>query len=285
MKQLLLLVFISSQSLVAQQNALLVPFLNNGLWGIMDVDKTILVCPQFEEAYPPKNGMIRVKQAGKYGFIDQSGNIAIKIKYDEASDFQHGIAKVRKGKKEWSIKTDGTKHEGIIAICGTHYCMRPRIRETLVLYQEDGKYGFTHENLYILDTIHDVKIPDTFPAIFDTLIPITHQLMYVVKNGKGGFMHEGSIRGPALRIQSSLTFEYDDIHLFDCGFCHEGLNDIFAVKKNDRWGYARDIFHPNVFIETKYLTVASLADGFAWVEYETDKFGYIDRRGNEYFIR
>jgi len=38
-------------------------------------------------------------------------------------------------------------------------------------------------------------------------------------------------------------------------------------------------------ITPKYLNISSLAKGYALVEYDHGKFGYIDSYGNEYFIR
>lgn len=59
------------------------------------------------------NGLIAVKLAKKWGYMDKEGDIVIEIKYDEASSFQSGVAYVKKdgiscliNKKEECILSD-----------------------------------------------------------------------------------------------------------------------------------------------------------------------------------
>lgn len=64
---------------------------------------------QYEDAKDYHEGLAAIKTKGKFGYIDNSGNIVIKCKYDEASDFIGGKALVKKGSKEFYIDKEGEK--------------------------------------------------------------------------------------------------------------------------------------------------------------------------------
>lgn len=78
--------------------------------GLRDIMK---FCPensfQYEDAKDFHEGLAAVKIKGKYGYIDNSGNIIIKCNYSEASDFIDGKALVKKGNKEFYIDKEGKK--------------------------------------------------------------------------------------------------------------------------------------------------------------------------------
>jgi len=283
---ILLLIFSASANLIAQDK--IVPFLNKGKWGFMNSKKEIIVCPQFDEAYPPyASNLCRIKINGKYGFIDFEGNDVIKTKYDTATDFEYGLSTVTKKGKTFAIQPTGKKFEGINGICGTHYCMRPSIRKTINIYEVDSKFGFTHPQLNKTDSIGNETVMDSIPAIFNKIVPITHQLMYLVKDSMMAFLHEGSIFLSSEHILDNLIFSYQYVELFSCFMCKDGYNDMIGFKKNGLWGYGKYYIGSelNEIIEAKYFKIAPLSKGYAMVEFEKGKFGYIDYQGNEYFIR
>lgn len=55
-------------------------------WGYVNTKGEFSICPQFQEAYPFKNGIAMVKKDDKYGFINLKGEISIPTQYSE-SDF------------------------------------------------------------------------------------------------------------------------------------------------------------------------------------------------------
>lgn len=66
-------------------------------WGFIDREGT-LVIPFQRRWYPSdvfREGLARVKQEGKYGFIDRAGNLAVAARWEEASHFSQGLAWVR----------------------------------------------------------------------------------------------------------------------------------------------------------------------------------------------
>ena len=279
---LYILIFILiNTSLRSQNTEMIVPFYNNGKWGFMNKNKDIIVCPKYEEAYPSTSDRYRVKTKGKYGFIDDSGNMVIKAKYDEAEDFEYGIAEVKRRGKTKHIRKDGNINKTLFGRCGNHPCVRPRINSSLEIIKQDGKYGIVNKKL---ESTLRKKI-DTIPAIFDSIVPVTHQLLYLVKDSLASFLHQGSFWSGADRVMQKLNFEFEDIRLFNCNLCSAGFSEVVGIKKNGFWGYRKIYDRDEKHIEPKYLSIHSLAKGFALVEYEKEKFGYIDYLGNEYFIR
>lgn len=61
----------------------------------------------FEYAEPFSSGFAVVKTDNKFGFIDQSGEIAIAAKYDYASGFPEGLAFVKSGNETMFINKNG----------------------------------------------------------------------------------------------------------------------------------------------------------------------------------
>jgi len=265
---------------------MIVPFYNNGKWGFMDKDKNIIVCPKFEEAYPSTSDRYRIKIKGKYGFIDRSGKLVIKAKYDEADDFRYGIAKVnRKGKTEY-IKSNGKRNKQNIALCGNHSsCTIPRLFDKIEILEKDRTYGIVVNDLKKGSIENELFMPDTIAPVFDTIVPISYRLMYLKKDSLFAFLRVSNYWGGSEKVFNNIKFEYQDIKLFSCDFCNEGIDKFIGFKKNGLWGYKKLYIVPENFIEPKYHSIESLADGFALVEFEVDKFGYIDQQGNEYFIR
>ncbi|MGB5914991.1 MAG: WG repeat-containing protein, partial [Phormidesmis sp.] len=58
----------------------------------MDKTGTVTISPQFSDAQPFVNGLARVQQNGRFGFINQSGQVIIPIQYEAAHEaFQEGL--------------------------------------------------------------------------------------------------------------------------------------------------------------------------------------------------
>lgn len=274
-----------STALFCQSNEMIAPFFENGKWGFINQHKEIIIEPTYEEAYPSISDRLRIKTNGKYGYVDHSGTMVIKAKYESAKDFKHGIAKVNHRGKEIYINSEGKINKQSLALCGTHYhCHTPRLSKNIEIIQEEDKFGIIHDRIK-RDSSIATYVPDTIPAIFDSIFPITHQLMGLVKDSMISFSHEGSYLGGKEYVLKNLNFIYQDIKQFQCNLCGEGKNEYIGIKQNNLWGYMRIYLEPIAHIHPKYHSISSLAEGFALVEYELGKFGYIDSKGNEYFIR
>ena len=62
--------------------------------GRINKNGTILVAPQFEGTGTLSEGLLAVKQNGKWGYIDETGNFAVYPKFDYAFSFEDGLATV-----------------------------------------------------------------------------------------------------------------------------------------------------------------------------------------------
>lgn len=64
---------------------------------------------KYEFQGPFCNGLARVKTAEKkWGFIDTTGNVVVAPKYNEVTNFNDGLARVRVGQRWGLIDTKGT---------------------------------------------------------------------------------------------------------------------------------------------------------------------------------
>jgi len=57
------------------------------------------------------NGLVAIKANGKWGYLNTSGKLAIPLKYDEASEFNSGVAVTKISKKFIVINTSGEEFE------------------------------------------------------------------------------------------------------------------------------------------------------------------------------
>lgn len=70
------------------------------VWGFVDLEGNVVVKPRYEECYPYREGLARVRRAGKYGFIDVAGLEVIPPIYRVCNDFSEGLAAAK-------LKDDG----------------------------------------------------------------------------------------------------------------------------------------------------------------------------------
>lgn len=266
---------------VAQSNSMLIPFEKGGLWGYMNTSKEVIVTPSFEEAYYSYYSLSRFKSKGKYGYIDQNGKIVKKAKFSYAEDYQYGYTKVRKGNREFFLDKDGKrlKKTKQIGICGTHSCLRLNYGEQKVFSDAEGKYGIVIERI-VRNEKNFHMVQDTLPGIYDSIVPISHNLAYVVRKGKIGFLDLNTSVKEGAQIVEELNFEFDDIKFFDCFMCPQGKANIFAVQKDGRWTYINSSLEK---FGGSYLNLYRMDGRLGLVEYAPGSLGYINRQGVEFF--
>ncbi len=83
----------------------IIPYRQGDLWGYMNQNGTILVQPQFLEAYPfTDSNLARVQLSDKtYTYINKEGQLATTNTYTDASDFYNGYADVSTGIKQYGL--------------------------------------------------------------------------------------------------------------------------------------------------------------------------------------
>lgn len=70
------------------------PVKENGLWRYIDQTGTVVIKPRFEQVGDFSEGLARVKIGGRWAYLDQTLNIRIEPKFQDARDFSAGLAAV-----------------------------------------------------------------------------------------------------------------------------------------------------------------------------------------------
>ena len=89
-----------SQTIANETNPLFV-ITQDGKAGFIDKAGTMVIAPQFSEAWKFSEGLAAVKIDGKWGFIDKSGQMVIPPRYPAANSFYEGLVSVNNG-RSWS---------------------------------------------------------------------------------------------------------------------------------------------------------------------------------------
>ena len=72
----------------------LLPFMENGFWGLMDENAHVLVYPQYKCAESFSEGLASVKIGERWGYINESGEVEIDPVFCEAYGFCNGVTVV-----------------------------------------------------------------------------------------------------------------------------------------------------------------------------------------------
>ena len=67
----------------------------NGLYGVCNRHKRVIIQPVYEDMHPYFNGLIPFKQNGKWGIMYGNGTIAVRPKYYNIGPFTDGLAEVQ----------------------------------------------------------------------------------------------------------------------------------------------------------------------------------------------
>ena len=147
----------------------------------------------------------------------------------------------------------------------------------------------------------EYKFRDTLDMLFDTIIPINGSSFYVMTDSRFTFnnaqeFHERLHYDQDSSYRSAMFFrpQIEKVKEFECKDSRCSNKDFFiGVKEKGLWGYYKLRRNCSCYsclcatrhIDPKYISIGSLANGHALVEYAIGKYGYIDSDGNEYFVR
>lgn len=81
-----------------------------GKFGYIDTTGKLVIKLKFDFASEFKNGLARVEIGEKSGYINKKGVLVIKAIYDDANDFEDGIARVKRNGKYFYIDTKGKEY-------------------------------------------------------------------------------------------------------------------------------------------------------------------------------
>jgi hypothetical protein len=92
---------------INQQTKNLYPIIENGRWGYINQLGNVIIAPKFRSAGQFSEGCAPVRLDGTYGYINMAGDFIIKPTYDVAYCFEKGQAKVFIDAKPYFIDLEG----------------------------------------------------------------------------------------------------------------------------------------------------------------------------------
>jgi hypothetical protein len=259
-----LVLWLSSAAATAQTMA--VSQANAGPSPANSVAGKMRIAPQFDDAWPFSEGLARVKQNGKWGFIDKAGALAIPPSFEEAESFSEDLARVKQNGKWGFIDRAGK------VVVAPGYQDARRFTEGLAAVTLDGKWGF-------IDKAGSIVIPPTFKSarVFtDGLAAVT------VPWGLGAFQYRYVDRTGAVVIKSVGDEYFDWASEFSEGraiVCH-----LLTCRMIDKTG---KIVVDRLSVSSTLLlgfsegrsAFLSAKDKFLGSEVPTRKVGFLDTNG------
>lgn len=206
----------SSQS--SSENSELFRFVRNDRLGYIDRSGKIIIEPKFEEADNFNEGLASVKKGEKFGYIDRTGKIVISPEFDRADNFSEGLATV----------------------------------------QIDGKFG-------CIDKAGKLVIP----ARFDSIDRFQNGIAEV---------SIGDVRGVIDRSGKFTAYQTisNSVATTPVTIAQSNSDELISFEQNNRYGYMDR--RGKVIIQPKFDNVGIFSEGLAWVEINK-KLGYIDKTG------
>lgn len=149
----------------------------NKKYGFINKEGKVIIPLIYEEvSFNITENLICAKLNNKWGFINRAEEIVIPFEYDEAYPFFDGVAIVRKEKTYVGID----KKNKIKTKLGTLKSKFPFSSNNLILFEEEGKYGYVDKNGKIV-----------VPAKFEYAYPfVDGGIAYVELKGKSGFINK-----------------------------------------------------------------------------------------------
>jgi hypothetical protein len=110
-KNLLLALLLAFATPVFAQDADMsaIPYRHGDLWGYANMNKDIIIKPEYEEADFFHEGFASVKKGGKYGYINREGKVVIPFKFYSAKPFRLGFFEKAANAKQAEGSQDNQK--------------------------------------------------------------------------------------------------------------------------------------------------------------------------------
>jgi hypothetical protein len=149
----------------------------NGKWGFIDKSGNFVIEPQFDGVRNFSDGMAAIKQKGKWGYANSNGEVVIEPKYYEAYDFKEDIARVERFANDENHHINKNGHvTPVVPVKKKSKTITPTNRNVFQS-AKNGKFGFTDKNK------NWVIQPE-----FSNAKEFNDNVACVSKNGKWGFI-------------------------------------------------------------------------------------------------
>lgn len=252
-------------------------------WGVMDfAGKEMLPFKYDSIAEEPINGLLKIQQGRKYGFIDMIGNLVLEPKYYSISDFQRGYAIVSlRGYdyNDWDSYRDEPSEYPIYGVIDSLF------NEVIPCVFRSLEYV---EESHLFETEKGYKDPlGRYVAEFDgkkIFVPCKYLYCGLFKNGfaitvlktRDGKRY-GLINDKTVDVLPPI---FESLTFLD--------NGLYKFKSNDRYGLVDNT--GTIILQNKYHGIGKFKDDLACVQLNIESgdsyadsklYGYIDLHGNE----
>ncbi|MCQ4086557.1 WG repeat-containing protein [Saccharibacillus sp. JS10] len=148
------------------------------LWGFIDKTGKVIVKPKYQQVGQGfSEGLAAVKvSSGKWAYINKTGKIVFTASYDEAHDFNDGMAAV--WKRKGTTYVGGFIDQKGKEIVKPQYAMLNVFSEGLAPVMKNGKWGYI-----------DKKGKMIIKPQFDGAAPMSEGLALFLQNGKYGYLN------------------------------------------------------------------------------------------------
>lgn len=255
-------------------------------WGLTNETGTLYCDLTFDSINLFKYELALAKKGGKFGYIDQSGNWIIKPQFQHAEDFYYDCAKVKVDDKEYYINRKGKKIK--FSNC--------RASKLVPSHYRGSKFETTFEiNQFVIEkgkkfAIKYEEVNDTTDFVYDSVKPFNRTFFIVERAAKFGFFFRPIPRvynGKVYIKDTIERYDYDEILVTEPSINpYSGLYHHLAHFHSYRIGELWGIIHDNQgrITPPKYHSIAiNNSNDFFWVEYQPNKFGYVNKDGDELF--
>ena len=165
-------------------------------YGVLNLESKLNPEMKYDKiGYYNRAGIVTVKAAGKYGFIDHSGVEIIPLKYNYAQDFQGGFASVRKDAR-WYFVNDRGEELPVVYNGIEDYQFVSELLNGFAIVKLKNKHGFIDKNRNLV-----------VPIIYDDTGYYYGGLVDVKLNDKWGLLDQSG--------DIIIPIEYDEVDFHD----------------------------------------------------------------------
>ena len=246
------------------------PIKAGGKYGLMDEKGQIILPPTYSMIEPFENGIAKVQLGKAFGMIDKTGKIILPLEYEYIGNFENNLALIVKDKK-----VGVTDAKGKVLIAPQYEKLS--IENGIIRTRKDGKWG-------IIDTQNKPILPFEFQYIST----FSENVAIIRKNNLWGFL-ESKNNVPKIILEPSIKAD----------FINEVRNGMAKVSserytEEDGYGNKNAFYKKNGIIKTNGTWV--LEQKYSFIEdnifdlntteskdlvliEENSKVGYADKTG------
>ena len=266
-------------AVIALDNKRIYPISKEGVWGYAALGGHMIIDYQFEDALPFNQDWAGIKQNDKYGFIDHSGEIFIKPKYDSILIIHHNKAFVQKNDRTYWINKKGKKLKEVISIINN--CGEPLLCSEPLDYLNLKDNNYTLKDEYLA---HQQRLDPTAgftksDFIFQDAKAFSSKSFIVKKQNQFGvFCHYNHIG-----LHKDWYDEIVPIFYTTSNKPFKGKFEaqIAKVRKGKKWGFINSFGH--TIIEAEFLSIKHVTGSLYLVEYKPKHWGHLLYPNKRYF--